>query len=139
MIKIAWQMLLLPWHDGRGNNTFGNKILAWQNVCIATTMNVATMPYCHAWQRITVVARNPNTCNAKLATVAIPYCNVTFYNHWQLTRFGCNIYLLQPNWAYCNVFFVVAQGLEVSSEEKRLSPLGGFPILGPKEAELVVC
>jgi len=79
---------------------------------IATTMNVATTPYCHAWQQTAMVARNPNSCNAKLATVKIPYCDVTFCNHWQRTRFGCNIYLLQPNWAYCNVFSSLRKGLK---------------------------
>jgi hypothetical protein len=48
---------------------------------IATTVNIATTSYCHAWQRTHMVARNPDTCNVKLATVAIPYCNVTFCNH----------------------------------------------------------
>jgi hypothetical protein len=136
--QIAWQIVYLPRHDGRGNNTLGNTILAWQyrllqwrcscqmslllryrslhvppfatktgvaSAYISTTMNIMTTSYCHAWQRTAMVARNPNTCNAKLATVAIPYCNVTFCNHWQRTWFACNLYLLQPNWAYCNIFF----------------------------------
>ena len=30
MNKIAWQTVYLPRHNGRGNNTLGNKILAWQ-------------------------------------------------------------------------------------------------------------
>ena len=143
MNKITWQMMYLPRHGGHGNNTLGNKILAWQyrllqrrcswqmslllhyrslhvpplatktgmaSAYIVTIINVATMFYCHAWQRTTIVARNPNSCNAKLATVAIPYCNMTFSNHWQRTRFGCNISLLQPNCAYCNVFSSFRKG-----------------------------
>ena len=116
MNNIAWQMVLLPRYDRRGNNAFGNKIMAWQyrllqrrcswqmsllqryqplhvpplatktgvaSAYIAKIENVATTSYCHAWQRIAMVAKNLNSCNAKLATVAIPYCNVTFCNHWQ--------------------------------------------------------
>ena len=136
-------MVYLPWHNGRGNNTLGNKILACKtdycndivrgklslllrypslhvpplatktgvaSAYIATTVNVAATSCCHARQRTTMVARNPNTCHAKLATVAIPYCNMTFCNHWQRTRFGYNICLLQPNWAYCNVFSLLCKG-----------------------------
>ena len=143
MNKIAWQTVYLPRHNGRGNNTLGNKILACNTdycndivrgklsllLCyrslhvpplatktgvasayIPTTVNVASMSYCHAWQRTPMVARNPNTCNTKLATDAIPYCTVTFCNHWQRTWFGCNIYLLQPNWACCNVFSSLRKG-----------------------------
>jgi hypothetical protein len=143
--KITWQMILLPWHNDRGNNVWSlatNKIMwqmvylqrrcSWQmslllrywslhvpplatktcvaSAYIATTVNVATTSYCHAWQRTGMVAGNPNSCNVKLATVAIPYCNVTFCNHWQRTWFSCNIYLLQPNWAYCNVFSSLRKG-----------------------------
>ena len=144
-------MVYLPRHGGRGNNTLGNKIVAWQykllqrccswqmslllryrslhvsplatkmgvaSAYIATTVNIAISSYCHAWQRTPMVARNPNTCNAKLATVAIPYCNVTFCNHWQRMRFGCNIYLLQPNWAYCNVFALFFVTKSASDHEK---------------------
>jgi hypothetical protein len=97
--KIMWQIMYLPQHGGHGNNT-----------AFATTVNVVTTSYCHAWQRIGMVARNPNSCNTKLATVAIPYCNVTFCNHWQRTWFGCNIFLLQPNWVYCIIFSSLRKG-----------------------------
>ena len=52
---------------------------------IATTMNVATTSYCHAWQRTNMVEIDLNSCNAKVATVAISYCNVTYCNHWKRT------------------------------------------------------
>jgi len=143
MNKIAWQMVYLPRHGCHGNNTLGNKILVWQyrllqrrcswqislllryrslhvtplamktgvaSAYILPRPWIAIMSYCHAWQRTAIVARNPNSCNANLVTVAILYCNMTFCNHWQRTRFGCNIYLLQPNWAYCNVFSSLRKG-----------------------------
>ena len=110
----SWQMSLLLRYRSLHVPPFATKT-GMTSAYIAMIMNVVTTSYCHAWQRTSMVARNPNSCNAKLAMVAIPYCNVTFCNHWQRTRFSCNIYLLQLNWAYCNVFFVVAQGLEDSS------------------------
>jgi hypothetical protein len=122
--KTTWQMILLQRHNNGGNNiwSFATNKVAWQimylsrhggrgnNTAFATTVNVATTSYCHAWQWTTMVARNANSCNTKLATVAITYCNVTFCNHWQRTRFGCNIFLLQPNWVYCNVFSSLRKG-----------------------------
>jgi len=101
--RCSWQMSLLL----RYRSLHVPLLATETNVAsayIATIVNVAITSYCHAWQHTAMVARNSNSCNAKLATVAIPYCNMTFCNHWQWTRFGCNIYLLQPNWAYCNVF-----------------------------------
>jgi hypothetical protein len=81
---------------------------------IATIVNVEITSYCHARQRTAMVERNPNSCNDKLATIAIPYCNVTFCNHWQRTRFGCNFYFA-TKLGLLQRFFIVAQGLEVSS------------------------
>jgi hypothetical protein len=130
-------MVYLPRHGGCGNNTLGNTdycndvvhgkclycyaidrfmyhLLATNtgvaSAYIATIVNIATTSYCHAWQWIPMVARNPNSCNVKLAIVVIPYSNVTFCNHWRRMRFRCNIYLLQPNSAYCNVFSSLRKG-----------------------------
>lgn len=86
------------------------------NAYIAMTINIATTSYCHAWEWTTMIAINSNSCNAKLAMIAISYCN-----HWQWMRICCNIYLLQPNWAYCN-FFVVVQGSESSSVTSNSPP-----------------
>jgi hypothetical protein len=80
------------------------------SACIATQVNGVITSSCHAWQRTTMVARKGNSCNAKLAMVANSFCNATFCDHWQRTRFGCNIYLLQPNWTYCNVFLSLRKG-----------------------------
>ena len=113
MMLCLWQMSLLLHYRSLHVTPITTK-MSVASAYIATTVNVAPTSYCHAWQRTTMVARNPNSCNAKLTTVAIPYCNVTFCNHCQRTRFSCNIYLLQPNWAYAT-FFHLAQGLEVSS------------------------
>jgi hypothetical protein len=112
--RCSWQMSLLLRYQSLHVPHFATKT-GVASAYISMTMNVATTSYCHAWQWTTMVARNPNTCNAKLATVAIPYCNVTFCNHWQRTWFACNFYLLQPNWAYCNIFSSLHKGLEVSS------------------------
>ena len=105
----SWQMSLLLRYHSLHVPPLARKI-GMASAYIATTMNIAIMSYCHAWQQTAMVARNPNSCNAKLAMVAIPYYNVTFCNHWQRTRFGCNFYLLQPNWAYCNVFSSLRKG-----------------------------
>ena len=117
---LAWQYRLLQWHCSwqvslllRYWSLHVSPLAMKTGVAsayIATPMNIATTSYCHAWQRTPMVAKKTNSCNAKLATVAIPYCNVTFCNHWQRMRFGCNIYLLQPNWAYCNVFSSLRKG-----------------------------
>jgi hypothetical protein len=105
----SWQMSLLLCYRSLHVPPLATKI-GVASAYIATTVNVATTSYCHAWQWTTMVARNLNSCNAKLATVAIPYCNVTFCNHRQRTGFGCSIYLLQPNWAYCNIFLLLYNG-----------------------------
>lgn len=58
-IKFAWQMIYLPRHNGHGNNTLGNKNLAWQQKSIAMLLLVAFTTsryedergkclYCHA-------------------------------------------------------------------------------------------
>ena len=73
-------------------------------------MNVTTTSYCYVWQWTSMVAISPSSYNAKLANVAIPYCNATYCIHWQRTRFGCNMYLSQPNWVYCNVFSSLGKG-----------------------------
>jgi len=107
--KIAWQMILLPRHNDSGNNTWSlatNKF-TWQMILLPRHNDRGNNVWSLAMNRITwqmillpwatMVARNHYTHNAKLASVAIPYCNVTFCNHWQRTWFGCNIFLLQPN------------------------------------------
>lgn len=105
-ITFAWQMIYLPQHNGRGKNTLGNKILAWQQKSIATPTNVAITSYCNAWHR----CKKTNSCNANLAMVASSYCNVTFCNHCQRTRFCGMMYFLQRNWACCNVLSSLRKG-----------------------------
>jgi hypothetical protein len=107
--RCSWQMSLLLRYQPLHVPPLATKT-GVASAYIVTIMNVEITSYCHARQRTTMVARNPNSCNDKLATIAIPYCNVTFCNHWQRTWFGCNFYLLQPNWAYCNVFSSLHKG-----------------------------
>ena len=82
---------------------------------IATTVNVATTCYCHAWQRTTMVAIKPqqlqrqtsNGCNALLQRDLLQplATNVIWLQH---LPFATKLGLLQR-------FFTVVQGLEVSS------------------------
>jgi hypothetical protein len=112
--RCSWQMSLLLRYQSLHVPHFATKT-GVASAYISMTMNVATTSYCHAWQRTTMIARNPNTCNAKLATVANTLLQRDFLQPLatnliclQLLPFATKLGLLQH-------FFIVAQGLEVSS------------------------
>ena len=136
-IKIMRQIILLPRHDCRGNNLFCNKIMAWQIQAIATSLIVAYTTSCNGGGRGNCLyCHDHERCN----NVLLP-CLATNQYGWdkpqQLQRQssnGCNILLqrdlLQPlvtnviwlqhvpsatKLGLLQPFFVVAQGLEVSS------------------------
>ena len=73
---------------------------------IATTVNIATTSYCHAGQRTTMVAINPNTCNGKLASND---CN-TLLQPLAMNAIWLQHVPIQPNWAYRNIFSLLRKG-----------------------------
>jgi hypothetical protein len=87
---------------------------------IAMTMNVATPSYCHALQRTTTVAINLNSCNAKLATVAITLLQRDFLQPLPTDAIWLHIPPFATKLALLQRFVATAQGLEVSSHGPKL-------------------
>ena len=148
MNKIAWQTVYLPRHNGRGNNTLGNKILAWQYrllqrhclwqlVSIAMLSIVACTTSCYEDRRGKCLYRYDRECCHNILLPCLATDNYGCKKPQQLQRQtcnGCNTLLqrdfLQPlatnviwlqhlpfatKLGLLQCFFVVAQGLEVSS------------------------
>jgi len=151
--KIAWQTVYLPRHNGHGNNTLGNKILAWQYrllqrhclwqiVSIAMLSIVACTTSCYEDGRgKCLYSHDRERCvNVLLPCLATDAYGCKKPQHLQRqTSNGCNTLLqrdfLQPlatnviwlqhlpfatKLSLLQRFFVIAQGLEVSSDSRSL-------------------